>query len=74
MSLDCNKKIKEDAFFHVMANYIKACNEFKKFEEDYEKGLYSDLDVSRTDILWHHYHDRVNMFFYLKILVEKNTN
>ena len=74
MSLDYSEKIKESAFYHVMSNYIKACNEFKQFEKDYDNGLYNDLDSEQSDNLWDYYQNRVNIFLYLKNLVNKNTN
>ena len=35
---------------------------------------YNDLDSEQSDNLWDYYQSRVNMFLYLKNLVNKNTN
>ena len=74
MSLNYSEKIKESAFYHVMSNYIKAYNEFKQFEKDYDNGEYDDSDSEQSDNLWDYYQSRVNMFLYLKNLVNKNTD
>ncbi len=70
MSFIYNERIKESAFYHVMSNYIKACNEFKQFVKDYDNGLYNDLDSEQSDNLWNYYQNKVDMFSYLKTLVE----
>jgi hypothetical protein len=72
MLLDYSKEIKEDAFFHAWSKYINALRELREYEVNYSKGLYTDLSKDHTDRVLYYYKNQVNIYLYLKELVEQD--